>query len=125
MANRSVKIFGREPAAIVGLIEAGLVLAIAFGLSLSNSQVALIIAVVVAVFGVYTAYVTKDTLLGVVVGLTKAVLALLIGFGIDVDPELAAAITGFVTVSLGFWQRHETSPIDAPTFREARNAHTA
>ncbi len=36
--------FGREPAAILGLIQAGLALAIGFGLQLSGEQTALVMA---------------------------------------------------------------------------------
>lgn len=113
-----MKIFGREPAAWVALIESALVLAVAFGLGWSAEQVAAVIAVVTALGGVYLAYVTKDTLLGVTVGLAKSVLALLVGFGVDVSAEVAAAVIGFVTVTLGFWQRTQTSPLAVPTFEE-------
>jgi hypothetical protein len=109
-----MKIFGREPAAWVGLIEAFLFLLTASVLDWSQEQVALVMAVVLAVSGAYTAWVTKDTMLGVVVGLAKAVLTLLIGFGINIAPELMAAILGFTTVAVGFFQRTQTFPVYDP-----------
>lgn len=106
----SPKIFGREPAAVVGLIEAAIALLVAFGLGWSPEQVGLTMAAVTAVGGVYVAWATKDTLLGAVVGLTKSVLALGIGFGLDVDASQTAAIVAFVTVAGGLFNRTQTSP---------------
>ena len=111
---RADNIFGREPAAWVGLIEAILALLIITVLHWSAEQVALVMAAVVAAFGVYTAWVTEDTLLGVVVGFTKAVLALMVGFGLTLSPELTAAIIGLVTVVMGFFNRQQTSPVASP-----------
>lgn len=76
-------------------------------------------AIVVALFGVVTAYLTKDTMLGVLVGLTKAALAGFIGFGVQLSPELTASIIGFVVVLVGFFQRTQTSPADVPSFAPA------
>lgn len=45
-------ILGREPALILGLIQAGLALAIGFGLKLSGEQVALLMAFAAAVASV-------------------------------------------------------------------------
>lgn len=112
-----MKLFGKEPAAWVGLIEASLALAVAIGwLAWTREQTALVMAVVVCVFGVVTAYLTKDTMLGVLVGLTKAVIALALGFGFTLSPEVTAAIIAFVTVAVSFFQRTQTSPAPTPSF---------
>lgn len=47
-------IFGREPALILGLIAAGIALAIGFGLDISTEQVGLVMAAVTALFAVIT-----------------------------------------------------------------------
>jgi intracellular septation protein A len=107
-------LFGREPAAWIGLIEAGIALLTITVLHWSTEQIALVMAVVMAIFGVYTAWVTHDTLLGVIVGLVKAVLALLVGFGVSLSPDLTAAIIGFATVALGFFNRQQTFPVAFP-----------
>lgn len=112
-----MKLFGREPAAWVGLIEAALALTVAAGLiNITNEQTALVMAAVVAVFGVITAYLTKDTMLGVLVGLTKAVIALAIGFGFSLSPETTATIIAFVVAFVGFFQRTQTAPAEQPSF---------
>lgn len=104
-------IFGREPAAWVGLIEAGLALAVLTFLHITSDQTALVMAVVVSLFGIYTAWVTKDTMLGVVVGLAKAALALAIGFGFSLTPDVTAGLIAFVTVAMGLFNRQTTSPV--------------
>lgn len=109
-----VRIFGREPAAIVATIEAVLALLVAFQLGLDAPHVALIMAVVTAAFGLYTAWVTHDTLLGVVVGFIKAVLALSIGYGLPLSPAQTAALIAVVTVGLGLFNRQQTFPSYSP-----------
>ena len=114
-----MKIFGREPAVWVGLIGGALTLLVSMGvLDFTNEQTGLAMAVVAAVFGVITAYLTKDTMLGVVVGFSKAAIALAVGFGASFSPELTAAIIAFVTVTMGFFQRTQTSPSPAPSFSD-------
>jgi hypothetical protein len=106
-----MKIFGREPAVWVGFIEASLALLVALSLvNIDHEQTALIMAVVVSLFGVLLAYLTKDTMLGVLVGLTKAAIALAVGFGLTLSAEVTASIIGFVTIAIGFFQRTQTSP---------------
>ena len=45
-------LFNREPALILAAVQAGLAVAIGFGLDLTNGQTALILAAVAAVIGV-------------------------------------------------------------------------
>lgn len=112
-----MKLFGREPAAWVGLIEATLALTVAVGLvTITNEQTALIMAAIVAAFGVLTAWLTQDTMLGVIVGFTKATIALVVGFGFTLSPEVTASIIAFVAVFVGFFQRTQTSPASTPGF---------
>lgn len=112
-----MKIFGKEPAAWVGLIEAALVMTVALGLvHITSNQTSLIMAAVVAVFGVVVAYYTKDTMLGVLVGLTKALIALALGFGFTLSPAVTASLIAFVSVAVSFFQRTQTSPATVPSF---------
>lgn len=112
-----MKIFGREPAVWIGLIGGALTLLVSMGvLDFTNEQTALSMAAVSAVFGVITAYLTKDTMLGVLVGLTEAVIALAVGFGASLSPELTASIIAFVNVAVAFFQRTQTSPAETPSF---------
>lgn len=111
-------IFGREPAAWIGLIEAlvTLILVLWPGL-VSATMIALIMAVITAGLGFYTAWVTKDTMLGVTIGLLKAILALAAGFGLHLTADQTGAVIALVTVVLGLFQRTQTSPIPDPSFQ--------
>src|SRR4051794_11156749 len=101
LRRQPVKIFGREPAAWVGLIEAVLALLMAVRvIKISSEQEGLILACVAAALAVYVAWVTTHTMLAVVVGFVKATLALLVGFGLDLQPDQTAAILAFATVAI-------------------------
>jgi hypothetical protein len=114
-----VKIFGREPAVWVGVIEGFLALLVSWHqFGLDSEEVGAIMAVIVAAFGVYTAAVTRDTMLGVVVGLAKAVLALLLAYKVELSADQVATIIAFVTVTVGFFQRTQTSPASRASLRD-------
>lgn len=110
----TVKIFGREPAAWIGLIEGILVFLLAFGLGIDQSTFGPIMAVVVALGGAYTAWATKDTMLGAVLGLAKALLVLMAVYGLTLTDQQTAAIMGIVSLVVGFWQRTQTTPVHDP-----------
>ena len=106
-----------EPASLAGLAEAVLALLLSLSmLGLSNERVGLIMGVVTALAAVYTAYVTKETLLAVLVQLVKASAALAAGYGFELNPATTAAIIAIVTVVAGFYQRTQTSPLVDPSF---------
>lgn len=113
-----MKVFGREPAALVGVVEAALALLVVFGLGLTEDVALGIVAVVQAALGVYLAYVTKDTLLGVAVGLAKACLTLAVLLGLSLTTAQSAAVVAFVAVLVGFFQRTQTYPLAHPSFRD-------
>lgn len=111
-------IFGREPAVYGGLVEVVLTLMLVFGVDgLSKQSIGLIMAVVSAALGLYTAWVTKDTLLGVAIGLLKAAFALLAGYGLELTQDQTGAIIAAVAVLLSVFQRTQTSPLAAPSMR--------
>lgn len=110
---RSTLIFGREPAAWMGIIEAALTVLMAFTLGISQTTFGPIMAVVVSVFGVYTAFVTKDTMLAVIVGLAKALLVLGAVYGLTLTDSQTAALVTLVTITAGLWHRTQTTPVAA------------
>lgn len=114
-----MKIFGREPAMLIGAIEAGLVLVLSFGLfDLTENTVGLIMAVVIAAFGLYSAYVTSETLLSGVIALLKAGLALFAVYGFSLTPEQTGALIAAVSVFFALYTRTQVSPLENPSFTD-------
>lgn len=107
----------REPAALIGLISGVLSLLLSLNLfGLTNENVGLIMGVVTAAFGVYTAWKTKDTLLGVIVGFVNSGFALVAGYGFELSPATTAAAIAIVAVVVGFFQRTQTAPLVQGSF---------
>lgn len=107
-----MKIFGHEPAAYVGVIEAFLALLLSIHLfGLTDESVGLIMAVVTAAAGLLTAYMTHNQLLSALTGFAKAALALAVGYGLHLDVTQTAAIIAFVTVTAGLFLRTQNSPV--------------
>ena len=112
-----MKVFGQEPAALVGVVEAGLAVLLSFGLlDLDQNKVAAIVAVTTAVLGLVVAYATKDTMLGVLVGLSKSVLVLGVAYGLTLTDAQSGALMALVVIAAGFWNRGKTSPSPEPSF---------
>jgi hypothetical protein len=109
-------IFGREPAFYIGLIEAVLVAVLSFSkFGLSQDTIGVVMAVVTAAASCYTAYVTKQTMLGVGVGLLKAFIALFVTFGVNVTDTQQTALIALATVILGTWNRKQADLLDDKT----------
>lgn len=117
------KIFGREPAVLASLVEALLALLISFhalafiGID-DQGTLLVVMAVVNGGFGMYVAYVTRDTLLGAAVALAKALIAFGAVYGLTASIEQTGALIAFLTVAIGLYQRTQTGPTAAPGFRD-------
>ena len=111
----------REPAALVGLVSGVLALLLSLDqLGLTNEKVGLIMGVITALAGVYTAWSTKDTMLGVILGAVNAAAALVAGYGFELSQDTTAAVIAIVTVIVGFYQRTQTTPLANGTFAESK-----
>lgn len=114
-----VQVFGREPAFWIGVIEAALAMLLSWNaLPFNGDQIGGIMAVVVAGLGVYTAYVTRDTMLGVLIGLTKALFILGAAFGLHFTENQTASLIALITIVAGGWQRTQTAVSLRPSFRD-------
>lgn len=111
-----MRIFGREPAVIAGVIESAILLAVAVGIfDWDTEQIGAIMAVVTIILGIIVAYLTQDTLLGLLTGLIKAGAALFLAFGLEFRPEVVATLTALVVAVAALFQRTQTSPMAQPT----------
>jgi hypothetical protein len=110
-----VKIFGREPAMILGAIAAAIQLLSATLLPLSVEQQGVLNAVAVAVIGLVTAAaVSAEKAAPAVLGLVQAVLACALAFGLQMSPETQGAAMAFVTAMVSLFVRTQVvAPVPA------------
>lgn len=109
-----MKIFGREPAAWMGLIAVIVKLVAAFGLDVSAEQQATINGVAAAIMGVLIASLVHDGLGAAIIGLAQGALALALGFGLDWTADRQAVVMAAVTVVVAMWDRTQvTAPVPA------------
>lgn len=107
------KIFGQEPAALTGVVEAILAVLLSFGVfGLDQEHVAVIVASVSALLGLVVAYATKDSLYSAVIGFTKAVLVLAAAYGLALSDNQTSALIAVVTIVGGLYLREKTSSLD-------------
>lgn len=105
-----MKIFGREPALILGLFAAFLQLLSSTVLDLSVDQQGVLNAVAVAVVGFATAYsVARDKLAPAILGLVQSVLASSLAFGLDLAPEVQGSIMAFASAATAAFVRTQVT----------------
>jgi hypothetical protein len=110
-----MKILGREPAAIVGAVQAVLVLGVSFGwfagIGLhTQGDVALVVAVLAGIGAIILAIATSETLLAPVVELFKASLALGAIYGLHITTEQTGLAIATITAIITAFQRTQVSP---------------
>ncbi|MFD6361318.1 hypothetical protein ACFWFX_15900 [Streptomyces roseolus] len=111
-----MKIFGREPALLLGFAAAALKLGAAFGLDVSATQQTLINMVLAAAVGVWLAVVARDGALGAaLMQLAQAGMALFVGFGLDWSTERQGMVMAAVAAFLALWERTQVTPPVATT----------
>lgn len=108
-----MKIFGREPSALIGVIQA-IILMLGVLVHWSADQIGALALVVIVLGDVFLAWVTHATMLAVAIGLIKAVVAAMASFGLDLDAAQVGAFIGLSTAVLGFYQRTQTFPVYDP-----------
>jgi hypothetical protein len=110
-----VKIFGREPALILGLLAAAVQLFSATVLPLTVDQQGVLNAVAVAVLGFATAAaVSAEKAAPAVLGVVQAVLACALAFGLALDPAVQGAVMAFTTALVSAFVRTQVvAPVPA------------
>lgn len=115
-----MKIFGYEPAAWAGALQALLGVLVVFNVFGLNADTSTLVqAAAGAAFALVTAIYTKKVNLAVVTGAAQALVALLVGFGLDVhgtlgDPAVQATLISFLQLGLAGFLRQNTSPAVEP-----------
>jgi hypothetical protein len=118
------KIFGREPAVILGIIAAGLNLASAYVLHWDDSKMAAVNAVIAIGLGFAIAVFTKDSLLAVGLGFAQAIFAVSASFGFNISGDRQSAIMAVLNVVLALFNRQATEPDPHPSLTPEHKRHT-
>jgi hypothetical protein len=109
-----VKIFGREPSAIVGLAAVVVQFLSAFVFNVSMDTQTAVNVVVAAVVGLIVAFMVKDGVIAGITGLASAGLALALNLGLDLSTDKQAAYMALITVGAQFFVRTQvTAPVSA------------
>lgn len=116
-----MKIFGREPVAILAFIAVALKLSSAYGLDVTATQQTLIMAALSCGVALATALVLKTgAAFAAIVNLAQASLALFLGFGLAMTAEQQSlwmfAVEGGVAL---FMRREVTAPIASLRIEQA------
>lgn len=114
-----LRIFGREPAVVLGIVSASLSLLVTFNVGLSSEQAGALVAVISGVFAAITAAVTRPVTPSAFTGLVAVAVALLAAFHYSVAPETVGSLNALVVAVLVFLTRGQVSPASpaAPAHR--------
>jgi hypothetical protein len=104
-----MKIFGREPAAVLAFIAVAIKLLAAFGVGLSADQQSVLNAVAAAAVGLLVAFATHDGVAAALYGFTQAALALAVGFGLHWSADQQAVVLSFVSVAIAMFVRTQVT----------------
>ena len=104
-----MKLFNREPAAILAFVAVGIKLIAAFGINLSTDQQAVLNAVAAAVVGLTVAVMTHDGIAAALYGFAQAALALAVGFGLHWYADQQAVVLSFVSVAIAMFVRTQVT----------------
>lgn len=94
------RIFGREPAIWVGLVQAFVTMIIMFGLPITTEQGALIVALFNGAAGAYLAFKVRPIAVGSIVAFIQAAVALLVGFGLNLTTDQQGVLLTFAALLL-------------------------
>ncbi|MFE9372238.1 hypothetical protein ACFYM2_21060 [Streptomyces sp. NPDC006711] len=110
-----MKIFGREPALVLGLVAATVKLVSAFWLHTTADQQATVNTVAAAAVAVIIAFQVHDGIGAALLGLTQAGIAAAVGFGLHWAPDTQAVVFAFVSAAVAAYTRTQvTAPVPAP-----------
>ena len=98
-----MKLFGREPALVIGVISAALSLIVTFNVGMSGEQAGAIVAAI-------TAAMTRPIAPAAFTGVVAASAAMLAAYGFTVSPETVGALNAVVLSVLTLLTRGQVSP---------------
>lgn len=112
---KNLKIFGREPTLLIGVLASLLSVGVGFGWDkLTAEQAALIIVVLNAILGALNALAVRPIPPAAITYFIGAVAALLAAYGLDVSQEMVGSISGAAISILMFLTRGQVTPAADP-----------
>lgn len=111
-----VKIFGREPAVILGLVAVLVQFLSAFVVDVSADTQTAINVAAAAVVGLIVAFMVHDGTIAAITGLAQAALALGMNLGLHLSGDQQAAFMAIITV---FAQAFVRQQVEAPVSKES------
>jgi nitrate/nitrite transporter NarK len=106
-----MKIFGREPALILGFIAAAVQSLFAFGINVSPGVQTAVNAIAAAVVGIASAVVLKNGALGAaLMQLATAGMALVVGLGLNWDTDKQGWVMALVAAGIALFTRTQVTP---------------
>lgn len=109
-----MKLFGREPALWLGLIETTLAVVVALAWHLTGEQVGLINAAAAAVVGLLAAVAVRPFPVPLLLGAVRAVLGLAVGFGLALTGEQVGLLNAAAAALVAVIMRVHVEPTAAP-----------
>lgn len=109
-----MKIFGREPAAWLGLVAILIKLFSAFVIAVGPDVQAWINAAAAAAMGLAVAYLTKDGVIAAILGFAQSAIALAVGLGAGLDTTEQALLLSALSMAIAGYDRTQvTAPVPA------------
>lgn len=105
-----MKIFNREPALWLSLIQTLVALAVGLGLALNGEQVGLVNAAAAAILALVAAIAVRPFPVPLLMGAIQAALALGVGFGLHLAPEQVGLVNAAAAALVGFILRMHVEP---------------
>jgi hypothetical protein len=122
----SVKLFGREPAAVLAFISILVKLASAYAFHATVEQQAVVNTAAACGVALFIAISAHDSIGAAVFNLAQALLAAAVGFGLKLDADHQALWLSLVTVVIGLWSRTQViAPVPAAALRRSSPEHVA
>lgn len=108
-----IKIFGYEPAVLLYALNAGVALLVAFGLPLSQGQVAAVTTIATAVLSIATAFLTRPVVVPTVTAAVASLLTAAAAFGLHLSANQMGAVVTALSVVLALLLRQNVTPAPA------------
>lgn len=108
-----MKVFGREPAVVLYAVNAAVALFVAYGLPMSQGQVAAVTTIATAVFTAWAALQTRPVSVPAVTAALGTALAAAAAFGLHLSANQIGASVAALSIVLALVLRQNVSPAPA------------